>query len=255
MAYFAELPKIYYDFNIGNTNKTIIIRDISACIRFQKDILSQITLYDDYDIKDGETPEILSEQIYGSPHYHWVIMLMNNVFDVINDWPLSSYQFQTYVDTKYGHLNLGLIHHYLNSDGFILDDVDEYYDLHTNFHSIQCEMTFNSNVIKSVTPNGFAELRPGNTNLQISGIGIDGAKIVKLLNIQDDSTLILTAPSTETIRSDITFVHIIDPKLNSSIVTNLDYETDLNDSKRRIKILHPTMLSSVVNQLTDLMNV
>lgn len=86
--YFKEFPQFLYDFNYGDRVKTSIVTDITRNVRFRKEVLSNITLFDEYDIIDGETPEIISEKFYGTPEYHWVVMLCNGKFDYRKDFPL-----------------------------------------------------------------------------------------------------------------------------------------------------------------------
>lgn len=86
--YFKEFPQFLYDFNYGDRIKTSIVTDITRNVRFRKEVLSNITLFDEYDIIDGETPEIISEKFYGTPEYHWVVMLCNGKYDYRNDFPL-----------------------------------------------------------------------------------------------------------------------------------------------------------------------
>jgi hypothetical protein len=73
--YFKDFPKFIYDFKYDDSaaTKTSVVKDITRNIRFRKEILANITLYDEYDIVDGETPEIIAEKIYGNPEYHWII--------------------------------------------------------------------------------------------------------------------------------------------------------------------------------------
>ena len=63
--YFNEFPNIYYSFKINGKDKFVLIKDITQNVRIRKEILANITLYDEYDIRDGETPEIIAEKIYG----------------------------------------------------------------------------------------------------------------------------------------------------------------------------------------------
>jgi hypothetical protein len=86
--YFKQFPKFLYDFNADGTNFTNIVRDITKNVRFRKEVLENVTLYDEYDIVDGETPEIIAEKIYGNPEYHWIIMLANQRYDWLNDFPV-----------------------------------------------------------------------------------------------------------------------------------------------------------------------
>lgn len=86
--YFKQFPQFLYDFNYGDRTKTSIVKDITRNVRFRKDILENVTLFDEYDIIDGETPEIISEKFYGTPEYHWVVMLANGKYDYRADFPL-----------------------------------------------------------------------------------------------------------------------------------------------------------------------
>ena len=82
MTYFTKFPQIYYDFKVGGVNDPstlMVIRDITHNVRIRKEVLSNVVLYDYYHIQDGETPEIISEKVYGSPLYHWVTLLVNSV--------------------------------------------------------------------------------------------------------------------------------------------------------------------------------
>ena len=86
--YFKEFPKFLYDFKQPDgTTEFSLVRDITRNVRFRKDILENVTLYDEYDMQDGETPEIVAEKVYGNPKYHWVIMLANQRYDYVEDFP------------------------------------------------------------------------------------------------------------------------------------------------------------------------
>lgn len=86
--YFKKFPEFLYDFNYGNRIKTSIVKDITRNIRVRRDILANVTLYDEVDIIDGETPEVISEKFYGTPDYHWVVMLCNEKYDYRKDFPV-----------------------------------------------------------------------------------------------------------------------------------------------------------------------
>lgn len=120
MTYFKYLPRIIYPFT---EDKGIDIVDITFNMRAKEKILKGITLYDEYDIKDGETPEIISEKIYGTPYYHWAIMLINDRYDYTNDFPLSWLELEQHITNKYGEGNEHDIHHY-ELDGFVVNSTE-----------------------------------------------------------------------------------------------------------------------------------
>lgn len=99
--------------------KALILTDITRNIRFRRDVLANITVYDYYDIVEGETPEIVAEKIYGNAQYHWIVMLVNERYDYLNDWPLTQANLDQYVIDKYGE-NANQIHHYENASGVIV---------------------------------------------------------------------------------------------------------------------------------------
>lgn len=120
--YFKDFPKFIYDFKYDDSaaTKTSVVKDITRNIRFRKEILANITLYDEYDIVDGETPEIIAEKIYGNPEYHWIIMLVNDRYDYLTDFPLEETALVKVMQEKYGN-SLYSIKHYVNSKGFIVN--------------------------------------------------------------------------------------------------------------------------------------
>lgn len=100
--YFKDFPQFLYDFNYGSgVTKTSLVRDITRNIRFRRDILANITLFDEYDVIDGETPEIIAEKFYGTPEYHWVVMLANERFDNNSDFPLMEPELQRHISTVF----------------------------------------------------------------------------------------------------------------------------------------------------------
>ena len=122
--YFEEFGKFTYPFKINGKTEYKLVSDITQNVRVRTEILANITLYDEYDIKDGETPEIIAEKVYGSPLYHWVVMLCNQRYDYINDFPLSSYNLEQHITEKYGSGNEYDTHHYVDTRGNIVDSLN-----------------------------------------------------------------------------------------------------------------------------------
>jgi hypothetical protein len=119
--YFKDFPKFLYDFNYGtDNNKTSVVTDITRNVRFRKELFSSVTFYDEYDIVDGETPEIIAEKIYGNAEYHWIIMLANGKYDYISDFPLPEQQLTRHIQEVYG-ATANNVKHYLNAAGFVVN--------------------------------------------------------------------------------------------------------------------------------------
>ena len=97
--YFYKFPTIDYDAT--GDKETTKIQDILTRIIIRKGVRDRNTLFTKYEVKDWETPESVSMDFYHSPHYHWVIMMMNKMFSRYYDWPLSERSLQAYVLDKY----------------------------------------------------------------------------------------------------------------------------------------------------------
>lgn len=125
--YFQQFPVIYYPFNIKGADTFITVKDITLNIRIIKEVLNNITLYNAYSIEDGETPDIIAEKIYGNPALHWTIMLANDRYDYVNDYPVSAAVLEKLVEEKYGVGKRNAQHylfgrkHYISPDNLIVD--------------------------------------------------------------------------------------------------------------------------------------
>jgi hypothetical protein len=122
--YFNNFPKMSYPFTINGKTEFRTVMDITKNVRLRREILSNVTLFDTYIIKDGETPELIAEYVYGNAQYHWTILLANDLYDYLSDFPLSQAILDNVIIDKYGVLNIHKIHHYegvVNGRTFIVD--------------------------------------------------------------------------------------------------------------------------------------
>ena len=103
--YFRNLPKVKYDINGAEPNKYLNVTNIMKRISFKPSVIEDISDYYPYRVKDGERPDIISHQKYGSVAYAYLIMLINDIYDPLFDWPLSSQQFEKYLVNKYGSVS------------------------------------------------------------------------------------------------------------------------------------------------------
>lgn len=150
--YFKNFNEIYYDFNINGTRDLKVVTDIVRNVRFRKELLANITAFDEYDIMDGETPEIIAEKIYGNAGYHWIIMLANERYDYVNDFPLSTYTLEKHITEKYGISNVYGTHHYVDDRGYT---VNSDYPGATSISNYQYEEDLNEQKrrIKIISPS------------------------------------------------------------------------------------------------------
>ena len=106
--YFSEFPVILYDSKeVTNLLRRVAIRS---------KVKTNVMFFDTYDVKEGETPEIIADKLYNDPQLHWIVLMVNNIVDRYHEWPMSGNQFLDYVNEKYldseGDPNPSGVHHY-----------------------------------------------------------------------------------------------------------------------------------------------
>ena len=110
MSYFNQFPTMIYDPAGDGSAK--LCTDIMSRVRVRANMKKEIVMLDPYDVKENETPEIVADKHHGSPYYHWVVMILNDISDVNHDWVKSTRQLQKYLLTKYSEAQLNETHHY-----------------------------------------------------------------------------------------------------------------------------------------------
>ena len=108
MSYFDMFPNIYY--SAKGDGKFTIMKDLLARVKLIANVKDNILGFDYYDVKDGETPEMIAHKYYGDVNLHWTILVVNDVIDYYEDWPMSTQRFEEFVKDKYD--NPQGIHHY-----------------------------------------------------------------------------------------------------------------------------------------------
>ena len=169
--YFSKFPYIIYD-SVGN-GEFKIVTNLLRRVAIRSKVKANTLFFDTYDVKEGETPEMVAHKLYGDPELHWVVLLVNNVTERYHQWPKNTNQFLAYINDKYS--NVDATHHY---------------------------------EISQVS---------GDTTIKI--------------DIGTDNTDYPTA----------------------SIVTNYEYEEDLQDKKRKVRLLDPTYIGAFVAEYEKLM--
>lgn len=250
--YFSQFPKIYYDLPVTSTTDTTlqILTDITINVRVRKQILENITLYDEYDMKEGETPEIIAEKYYGNPELHWTIMLANERYDYHNDFPMSTQELYQNTIAKYGADNLDQVHHYEKDDlivqgqGLLTISAQLYEEIIPKSDIIQNENVFAQVIGKVVTSTG-----PKAVLLLEKGKFISGQDITLYGIRVNEDTRISAYGAVMAYRLPNNAFQL---STGYTAITNIQYEEIQNEKKRRIKLISPLLIQQVVKELKDL---
>lgn len=127
--YFRSFPIIPYD-SVGDLQ----FKDVTNLLRrvgLRAKLKSNTSLYDTYDVKEGETPEMIAFKLYGDSELHWIVLMINDITDRYHQWPMNFSQFNEYLNDKYS--NPDGIHHYETTQTSgdtkvkieVVNDVDE----------------------------------------------------------------------------------------------------------------------------------
>ena len=115
MAYFNYFPTIVYDVR-GDKNNIRIDRITNVLVRARKKLeITNVALFEQYFIQDGDRADTLAYQRYGDSTLHWIIMYANYMTNPYYDWPLTYFDLQKFVAKKYDNING--VHHYEDDDG------------------------------------------------------------------------------------------------------------------------------------------
>ena len=106
--YFTKFPYIIYD-SVGN-GEFKIVTNLLRRVAIRSKIKVNTLFFDTYDVKEGETPEMIAHKLYGDSELHWIVLLVNNVTERYHQWPKNNNQFLAYINDKYS--NVDATHHY-----------------------------------------------------------------------------------------------------------------------------------------------
>lgn len=260
MSYFNNFPTVAYNFEINGQTTLIAIKDIALNVRVRKEILENITLFDEYDIEDNETFDIISEKLYGKPIYQWVIMLLNQRFDYRTDFPLTAVQLIRYCEQKYGkdhvydqHIIFGNLH-YEDRDGNIVQKLTE--DQFIALYPYSSYAEYQQSLIDLVSPNYPVLLTEEQFDvLDPLPFATYQEYLYNRQQIIDEmnETILKTGMSELHFNQQYPYASYEEYSRGFEQISNFEYEDKLNESKRRIKVLNPSMIDKVVSDIQRLL--
>ena len=106
--YFANFPLIVYD-SVGN-GEYKLVTNLLKRVAIRAKVKVNTLVYDTYDVKEGETPEILADKLYNDSELHWIVLMVNDITDRYHQWPKNTNQFLAYINDKYSDVDA--THHY-----------------------------------------------------------------------------------------------------------------------------------------------
>jgi len=240
MTYFREVSDLLYQSQQPTRNSSfdyVKVKNFFRRAKIRDDFFKNVTAFTKYKITGEERPEQVSEKIYGTPSFDWLVLISNNIINVRTEWPLSDSEFTNYLYRKYTPEELSQTHHYETTTitdgrgklivpgGLIVD---------ANFSAKYFDETIK--VPGSIAPGGSftfdSNLIKFDSNLirfndTASGSGSSGGE-----------TLVGSMVTTNPVRA----------------ISNYEYEIYLNDQKRNIFILKSRYLQAAIDDMREIMS-
>jgi len=216
--FYTKFPTLRYDIANKQYSNYQFVTNIFVRFRILKEILGNISAYYEYSVSDSDTPEILADKVYGDPEAHWLILMANDMVDGQYDWVLNDRDFRRYIIGKYGSVETAktTIHHY--EKVIVREQQATGTTTETRFIVNQEKLTDNDLDVPYDYYEGDGSL------VETAGINT--------YNLSDGMTVIETIS-----RDDISYY---------------DYEYNLNEEKRHIKIIKPEYYSQIIREFNTL---
>lgn len=227
MSYFKNFPKIITTSN----NKNIIIKDFLRRVSVSNKFRDTSVALDKYLIKDGETPEIVSQKLYNSVDYFWVILMVNDITDPRSEWPIGN---EFIPDLIY--LNYDFEMTVTDGSQFAVND-----EINSSNGGYFLVSSISGTTLKLRSQYKRASLTSSvtlnNVTKNISGISISS----------------ITDPNNETHHYVSSDGYIVDSDYSgATAVSNFEYEISKNDDKRHIRVLPSALIGLFVGQFKNL---
>lgn len=247
--YFSNFPVTFYSID---DREKVLATDFIKAIKIDPILKNDYLYSDPYTVSDNETPEIISHKVYGNVMYHWVIMLVNECFDPYNDFPKSDDIIQKNTIREFG--SLYGIHHYEDSSGNIVDGIG--YSLSDGIaNNLQLAINYsepdstlfreiiNNRMLGDIDGDGFLTTNDYNLLVQYMNNTLTNESAIAYMN-QYFIPIIFSDKGKYS--RYIKFIESSDP--SAIPVTNYEYMTNLNESKRVIRILKKEVLAEFVQR-------
>ena len=103
MQYFSLLPNVFVGEGIKDDEpyRYRLVKNLFRRTKVRQDLDQYITLLETRIIPDGMRPEEVSLQALGSPYLDWILLMVNEITDVYEQWPRSEERLLDYVQNKY----------------------------------------------------------------------------------------------------------------------------------------------------------
>ncbi len=234
-GFFKHIPNVNYDFKSdGNFyHAKDLFRKVSTWSAIQEGISG----YSYYRITEGERPDVVASKLYGDSTLYWTFFLVNDNLQDINDWPKSSQYFNRFLSRKYSGkcLIAGSSTDIVSSTSKLLlgekvsQSSSSAYGFITSIDPTHNRITLNS-VIGSFTTGTVT--------------GADSGKSFTVVSVQNERDAVNHYTDSNGLKTTVS--------TGNTVITNEQYELNLNEDKFSIRYIEPQYINRVVKEFIEL---
>jgi hypothetical protein len=278
MNYFNKFPTVVYD---GQLAKNLLAR-----AKLSDETRNNKIVFQKYTMNDLDRVDVLSNYYYDNPGYSWLVWFSNDVIDPYYDMPLSELDFTRYVENKYGsmanamrkimfyRLNWVNLDEVLTPQQFnALGKNKKYYRpvLDANLIPVQYvinekDYVVSTNRVQSYTLDNITGAFVPGEEIQIDGatyaivdaVGDDYVICKNIVGAFEVDSIIVGQTSSAEARIALVNTLVENIPLDETVywapVSAFDYENELNELKKEIKLLDVRYRSQAEADLKRLMS-
>lgn len=121
MSYFKYFDRYEYPIK----DQTYTLSNITIRAKIPNEILTNERFVVSYNLSERDTPELLSDRLYQTVEYYWIVLLYNQIYDMENQWPRTQTKLIEYISETYPLNELYDVLYYTDVNGNIVD-LDSY---------------------------------------------------------------------------------------------------------------------------------
>ena len=279
--YFNNFPTIEYEYTPGILKKSIdILR--------RADVTSKLLDSNQYDtiiVSDGQTPQSLAINVYDDVSLYWSFFITNRLINPFYDWPLSYHKLDTRIDSMYSGVSLYLTEdsagntmntqssnssysikdtikiYETNGDALLTATIEDY-----DRTSGYVRLSSAENLIDLTVSGWYVTDSVGSKKMYV-GRKFDQARYA-LHHFRDDSLSSIVS-AIDVHKSPLTFIsgssgaryidtyintNAADSSIPATIITNEQYQSELNDRKRTMRVYSKNVISEIESSIKRLIN-
>jgi hypothetical protein len=241
--YFENFPLISYSLDNGVTS--FVMTDFFRRVKADANSILGSSAYYEYQLADGDTPEILAHKLYGDPNLHWIILITNETIDPRFDWAQTEISLTNYIRDKYGAAKVNAAHHYENSSG---DTV--YYRAFTGTVDVATTSAGSSIAVvgtgtaftTEVLSTAFA-VRFGTTTTAYTVVAVNSNTSITV-----SGAAVTVAVVGKTMIDNFSYSSTV------TRVTNTQYEEAINETRRTIRVIKPQYVPRFIESFIGILN-